>query len=206
MIGPGSGRHQTSRCREHASMSVDWLVFAVDDSPVPIDELRGAMAGVGWQFVAIRDYYEPNGFRVVAEGGFDDVDFLIGWPLADESSADHASTVATRDRQTLDQWLLDHERLGAASVRVLNYDAEEQADPEELAEIARQVSPEYAQAIRQARLLYEIEPRGQSEAFLDELARWICSRCGGAWTDNMDKEEIAERGGPVRKARNERDR
>ena len=187
-------------------MSVDWLVFATDDSPVPIEELRGAMAVCGWHLVAIRDYYEPDGFRVVEGGGLDDVDLLMGWSLADARSADYASVVASGDRRILDEWLLDREGLGAGSIRALSYDAEEQAGPEELAEIAREISPEYAQAIRQAKLLYEIEPRGQSEAFLDEVARRIGSQCGGAWTDNMDQEVIAERGGPLREARTNRGR
>ncbi len=164
------------------------------------------MAVCGWHLVAIRDYYEPDGFRVVEGGGLDDVDLLMGWSLADARSADYASVVASGDRRILDEWLLDREGLGAGSIRALSYDAEEQAGPEELAEIAREISPEYAQAIRQAKLLYEIEPRGQSEAFLDEVARRIGSQCGGAWTDNMDQEVIAERGGPLREARTNRGR
>ena len=194
-------------------MSVDYCIYVGDSRAIALDELRSPIIELGWHLVVIRNYFDPDTFQEVRTGVLRDDDYFLGWRLIDPLAGEYEKALLTKYSYAIDLcaipsmreggeasgiWSIATPTLGAGSLSINRLDPED-LDPDELTEFAQVVSPEYADAIRRAKLEFVIEPHSDSSEFLDLLARQFCLSRGGAWTDNCGVCEVSERGGPVRR-------
>jgi hypothetical protein len=84
---------------------IEYFIYTVDERPVEISALKGALYEAGWSMYAIRNWYDRERLELVTDGELQDGDWTIAHRNGDPLSTDVERALADKDVRALEKWI-----------------------------------------------------------------------------------------------------